>query len=146
MPQGLTQCPYTTFSFLSPTIRNLGEGSSTDQLDTCFPKNKRYSCSEVNVWIHSALHLSQHSLIITTCQCLLRTAYIYFLNLRIKKNIHSGHDFWDSTWRLCKSSTLHYLNVTRGKSFFFFAFVKSKNTHHLQGNWSLFLEYSKYSA
>lgn len=123
---------------------NLLEGSSTDQLDTCFPKNKRYSCAEADVWIRSALHLSQHSLIITTCQCLLRTAYIYFLNLG-RKNIHGGHDFWGSTWRLSESSTLHYLNGTTGKSFFFFFFCigKIQESHHLQGNWSLFLEYSK---
>lgn len=102
------------------TIRSwiLDEGSSTDQLDTCFPENKRYSCSEADVWILSALHLSQHSLIITTCQCLLRTAYIYFLTLGIK-HTHNGHNFWNSTWRLCKSSTLHYLNVTTWKWFFF---------------------------
>lgn len=41
----------------------------------------------------------------------------YYLPMLVKNCLHllSEYTSWDSPWRLCKSSTLHYLNVTAWK-------------------------------
>lgn len=104
VPKGLIHCPYSTFSsllfednrwFISVTQRFLFWSWNLDWgLDAYFSKSKRYSCSAADAQILSALHRLRYLLLITACQCLLRTVYIHFLN------IHSGHTSRDSSWRL----------------------------------------------